>query len=51
VPAKVQNMILGGILRSGGRTTYVMVIDMIGTWVFVGVGEISDAVFLFKILH
>ena len=33
-PVKVQNMILGGILRSGGRTTYVMVIDLIGTWVF-----------------
>jgi Na+-driven multidrug efflux pump len=34
MPAKVQNMIFGGILRSGGRTTYVMVIDMIGTWAF-----------------
>lgn len=34
-PVKVQNMILGsGILRSGGRTAYVMVIDMIGTWIF-----------------
>lgn len=33
-PVKVQNMILGGILRSGGRTTYVMAIDMIGTWIF-----------------
>lgn len=33
-PVKVQNMILGGILRSGGRTTYVMVIDLIGTWIF-----------------
>jgi Na+-driven multidrug efflux pump len=27
-------MIFGGILRSGGRTTYVMTIDMIGTWIF-----------------
>jgi Na+-driven multidrug efflux pump len=34
MPAKVQNMIFGGILRSGGRTTYVMTIDMIGTWIF-----------------
>lgn len=34
VPLKVQNMIMGGILRSGGRTTYVMVIDLIGTWIF-----------------
>ena len=34
-PFKIQNMILGGgILRSGGRTQYVMVIDMAGTWVF-----------------
>ena len=31
---KVQNMILGGILRSGGRTTYVMAVDLIGTWIF-----------------
>ena len=34
-PFKVQNMILGGgVLRSGGRTKYVMVIDLIGTWGF-----------------
>lgn len=34
-PFKVQNMILGGgIIRSGGKTKYVMVIDMVGTWVF-----------------
>ena len=34
-PFKVQNMILGGgILRSGGKTQYVMGIDMLGTWVF-----------------
>ncbi|MDO4345083.1 MAG: MATE family efflux transporter [Eubacteriales bacterium] len=34
-PVKVQNMILGGgILRSGGRTDYVMYIDFIGTWLF-----------------
>ena len=32
-PIKVQNMILGGILRSGGGTTYVMVVDLIGTWI------------------
>lgn len=32
-PVKVQNMILGGgIIRSGGKTRYVMVIDLIGTW-------------------
>lgn len=34
-PFKVLNMILGGgILRSGGKTRYVMAIDIIGTWVF-----------------
>ena len=32
-PVKVQNMILGGgIIRSGGKTKYVMLIDMMGTW-------------------
>lgn len=34
-PFKVLNMILGGgIIRSGGKTKYVMYIDMIGTWCF-----------------
>lgn len=34
-PVKVQNMILGGgILRSGGKTGYVMTVDFIGTWLF-----------------
>ena len=34
-PFKVLNMILGGgIIRSGGRTKYVMYIDIIGTWCF-----------------
>ena len=34
-PFKVLNMIAGGgIVRSGGKTNYVMVVDMIGTWVF-----------------
>ena len=33
MPVKVQNMILGGgIIRSGGRTRYIMMIDMLGTW-------------------
>ena len=35
LPFKVLNMIVGsGILRSGGKTKYVMVIDLVGTWVF-----------------
>ena len=34
-PFKVENMIAGGgILRSGGQTWYVMVIDIVGTWIF-----------------
>lgn len=34
-PFKVLNMILGGgIIRSGGKTNYIMYIDMIGTWIF-----------------
>ena len=45
-PVKVQNMILGGILRSGGKTTFVMIIDMIGTWIFgVPLGLLAAFVF------
>ena len=34
-PVKVCNMILGGgSIRSGGRTDYVMWVDIIGTWLF-----------------
>ena len=32
-PVKVLNMILGGgVIRSGGRTKYIMIIDLCGTW-------------------
>lgn len=32
-PVKVENMILGGgIIRSGGNTKVIMIIDIIGTW-------------------
>ena len=46
-PAKVLNMIVGGgILRSGGRTEYVMVIDLVGTWFFgVPLGLLTAFVF------
>ena len=46
-PFKVQNMIVGGgIIRSGGKTAYVMFIDLIGTWVFgVPLGLLSAFVF------
>lgn len=48
-PFKIQNMILGGgILRSGGKTSYVMVIDLIGTWVF-GVPLGLFAAFILKL--
>lgn len=42
-PFKVLNMILGGgVIRSGGRTKYVMFIDLIGTWCFgVPIGLLS----------
>ncbi len=42
-PFKVLNMIVsGGIIRSGGKTKYVMIIDMVGTWGFgVPLGLIS----------
>lgn len=33
MPVKVQNMILGGgVIRSGGKTKYIMMIDMMGIW-------------------
>lgn len=46
-PFKVLNMILGGgILRSGGKTNYVMVIDLLGTWAIgVPVGLLTAFVF------
>ena len=50
-PFKVLNMILGGgIIRSGGRTKYVMYIDAIGTWCFgVPLGLIAAFVCKFPI--
>lgn len=48
-PFKVLNMILGGgVIRSGGRTKYVMFIDMIGTWCF-GVPLGLTAAFVLKL--
>lgn len=46
-PVKVLNMILGGgIIRSGGKTKYVMVIDIVGTWLFgVPLGLLTAFVF------
>lgn len=48
-PVKVQNMILGGgILRSGGKTKYILVIDLIGTWA-VGVPVALLTAFVLKL--
>ena len=47
MPFKVLNMIIGsGILRSGGKTTYIMAIDLMGTWLFgVPLGLLTAFVF------
>ena len=52
-PFKVLNMIAGGgIIRSGGKTNYVMFVDMIGTWVFgVPLGLLSAFVRKLPIPH
>jgi len=52
-PIKTLNMILtGGIIRSGGKTKLVMIIDIIGTWVFgVPLGLLSAYVFKLPIYY
>lgn len=48
-PVKVANMILGGgVVRSGGKTAYIMVIDVVGTWL-VGVPLGLMTAFLFRL--
>lgn len=43
---KVSNMILGGILKSGGKTKYVFLMDLLGTWVIgIPLGFVSAFVF------
>ncbi len=51
MPFKVLNMIIGsGILRSGGKTTYIMAIDLMGTWLFgVPLGLLTAFVFHWSI--
>lgn len=46
-PVKVENMILGnGIIRSGGKTKYLLMTDSIGTWCFgIPLGLITAFVF------
>ena len=47
-PTKVENMILGGgIIRSGGNTKLIMIIDIIGTWC-VGIPLCLIATYIFK---
>lgn len=50
-PVKVMNMILGGgIVKSGGRTRIVMIIELIGTWGFgVPLGLISAYIWKLEI--
>ncbi|MCM1256734.1 MAG: MATE family efflux transporter [Roseburia sp.] len=52
-PVKILNMILGGgIIRSGGKTKYVMWIDMAGTWLFgVPVGFLAAFVWKLPIFY
>ncbi len=46
-PVKVQNMILGGgIIRSGGKTSYIMCIDFIGTWLFWGAIKLPGSIYI-----
>ena len=48
-PVKVINMILGGgIIRSGGNTTIIMMIDIIGTWL-VGIPLCLFAAYVLKL--
>lgn len=48
-PVKVANMVLGGgIVRSGGKTAYIMVIDLVGTWL-VGVPLGLTTAFVFHL--
>ena len=47
-PVKVENMILGGgIIRSGGNTKIIMIIDIIGTWC-IGIPLCLLAAYVFK---
>ena len=47
-PIKVENMILGGgIIRSGGNTKIIMVIDIVGTWC-IGIPLCLLAAYVFK---
>ena len=47
-PVKVENMILGGgIIRSGGNTKTIMIIDIIGTWC-IGIPLCLLAAYVFK---
>ena len=47
-PVKVENMILGGgIIRSGGDTKIIMIIDIIGTWC-IGIPLCILAAYVFK---
>lgn len=47
-PVKVENMVLGGgIIRSGGNTKIIMIIDVVGTWC-IGIPLCLLAAYVFK---
>jgi Na+-driven multidrug efflux pump len=47
-PVKVENMIVGGgIIRSGGNTKIIMIIDIVGTWC-IGIPLCLLAAYVFK---
>jgi Na+-driven multidrug efflux pump len=44
-------VMLGGVLRSGGKTRYTLILDLIGTWgIGIPLGLISAFVFKWNIL-
>ena len=49
---KVSNMVmLGGVLRSGGKTRYTLILDLIGTWgIGIPLGLISAFVFFLNVV-
>lgn len=51
-PVKVGNMVLGGgVIRSGGRTKYILMIDIIGTWLIgVPLGLLTGIIFKMPIV-
>jgi Na+-driven multidrug efflux pump len=45
---KVSNMIIGGVIKAGGKTDYVFYLDLVGTWV-IGVPLGAVAAFVWRL--